>query len=181
MHEVYLLCLMLGAAVLIVQIVLDTFGGGASAALGIDADAGLDLLSVRTVSAGSALFGAVGLWLSSRGLPHFLSLSGSIVAAAIAMVSTAYLTRWMLRMESSGSLQLEGAVGQSGTVYLPVPAHRSGFGKVQFALQGRTVEMRAVADEAMTLPTGASVIVISVVDGDTVEVTPTPIIEGIDA
>jgi hypothetical protein len=52
---------------------------------------------------------------------------------------------------------------------------------VQFALQGRTVELRAVADEATPIPTGASVIVTGLMEDDTVEVVPTPQIEGIEA
>ncbi|MGH7576808.1 MAG: hypothetical protein ACREM1_16995, partial [Longimicrobiales bacterium] len=69
----------------------------------------------------------------------------------------------------------------AATVYLPVPPRRQGTGKVQFTLQGRTVELGAIADEAVVLPTGAAVVVVSVVNGDTVEVMPTPRIEGVDA
>jgi hypothetical protein len=52
---------------------------------------------------------------------------------------------------------------------------------VQFQLQGRTVELRAIADEAAAIPTGTPVIVVSVMEDDTVEVAHTPLIEGIDA
>jgi hypothetical protein len=182
MQDVFLLCLALGAIVLVVQIALDLFGVGHGHDMVGHAAAGdgLDLLSVRTVSAAAALFGAVGLWLGARGVPVLLSLPAALVAGAGAAVASAYITRQLLKLESSGSLQLENAVGQPGTVYLPIPPRRQGFGRVQFALQGRTVELRAVADESSVLPTGAAVIVVSVIDGDTVEVTPIPQLEGID-
>jgi hypothetical protein len=180
MQDVFLLCLALGAGVLVVQIVLSMVGGDALPHSVEDAGEGTDLLSVRTISAGTALFGSVGLWLGGRGMPLIVSLPAAVAAGIAAAVGTAYVTRQLLRFESDGSLRLGNAVGESATVYLPVPARRAGFGLVQLRLQGRTVELRAVADEAAEIPTGSSVVIVAV-EGDMVEVTPTPLIEGIDA
>ena len=173
---------LLGALVLVVQIGLDLLGVGHGHNGGYLASSdGLDLLSVRTLSAGAMLFGAVGMWLRQSGLPGLLLAPVALASGVAAAVGTAYITRQLLRLESSGSLQLENAVGQPATVYLPIPARRQGVGRVQFTLQGRTVELRAVSDENHVLPTGAAVIVVSILDNDTVEVTLTPQLEGIDA
>lgn len=182
MRDVFLLCLVLGAVVLVGQIVLGLLGiaGDLPEDIAHAAEDGVDLLSVRTVSAGATLFGAVGLWAGSQ-MPPILAVPLAGAAGLAAAVGTAYMTRQMLRLESDGSLRVDNAVGQPGTVYLPVPPHRQGAGKVQFTLQGRTVELSAVGNEADVIPTGAAVIVVGVIDGDTVEVTPTPLIEGIDA
>lgn len=185
MHEIFLFCLLLGGTVLIVQILLGLFAGSDSLPEPLQlgeagAEDGLDLLSVRTIAAGTTLFGATGVWLASRGLPAFINVPLATAAGIAAAIGTAYLMRQILKLESDGSLRLENAVGEPGTVYLPVPAQRGGYGKVQLALQGRTVELRAVSDTADVIPTGAAVIVVSLLDGDTVEVTPTPLIEGID-
>jgi hypothetical protein len=48
--------------------------------------------------------------------------------------------------------------------------------EVQFELQGRTVEMRAVSS-GEPVPTGTPVTIVGIVDGDTVEVFPTPTLE----
>jgi hypothetical protein len=178
MQDVYLVCLGLGALVLVGQIVLDFFGVGDAH---VAAGDGLDLLGVRSVSAGATLFGAVGLWLSTRGMPVVVSAPLALAAGAAAAIGTALLTRQMLRLESDGSLRLENAVGEAGTVYLAVPPRREGFGRVQLRLQGRTVELRAVSEEVAAIPTGAAVVIVSVLDDETVEVTPTPQLEGIDA
>jgi hypothetical protein len=179
-QDVFLLCLGAGALVLVGQIILDLIGSGG---LAVDHGIGdgLDLLSVRSMSAGTMLFGAVGLWLSSRGMPVFVTVPAGALGGFAGMVATAYLTRQMMRLESDGTLRIDRAIGQPGTVYLPIPAHREGHGMVQFTLQGRTIELRAVADEATLIPSGAPVIIVSVMDDDTVEVTPTPQLEGIDA
>lgn len=179
MQDVFFLCLGLGAGVLVVQIILGMIGGDVVPPSVGEAGEGTDLLSVRAISAGTALFGAVGLWLQGRGLPALITVPGAIVAGIAAAVATALMTRQVLRLESDGTLRLANAVGQAGTVYLPVPARRAGYGMVQFTLQGRTVELRAMADESEDIPTGSPVIVVAV-EGDTVEVTPTPLIEGID-
>lgn len=177
MHEIYLVCLGLGAIVLVVQVALDLLGiGDVHGSMGD----GLDLLSVRSVAAGTTLFGAIGLWLSSRGWPVLATAPVSVLAGLGAAVATAFVTRQLVRLESDGSLRLENAVGQAGTVYLTVPPRGEGAGRVQFALQGRTVELRAVSEEPAAIPTGAAVVVVSVVDAGTVEVTPTPQLEGID-
>jgi hypothetical protein len=182
MQNAFLLCLALGAGVLIVQVIMDLLGGGADVDTGsAGAGDGLDLLSVRSVSAGAMLFGAIGLWLNGRGMPLVITVPAAALGGVTAMILTALVTRQLSRLESDGTLRLDNAIGESATVYLPVPAHRAGFGVVQVKLQGRTVELRAVADEDAVIPTGTSVIVTSVMDGDTVEVVPTPLIEGIDA
>lgn len=183
MHDVYLICLVLGAAVLIVQTILGLLGVGDVLPGAADADVadGFDLLSVRSLSAGATLLGAVGLWLSARGMPLLISAPAALAAGAAAAAGTAFVTRQMMRLESDGTLRLENAVGQSGTVYLTVPARGEGHGLVQFTLQGRTVELRAVSDDSAVIPTGTAVVVVSLREDDIVEVMPTPLIEGIDA
>jgi len=183
MQDVFLVTLALGAGVLVVQIVLGIAGGHVDVHHDFhsgDHDS-MHLLSVRSVAAGATLFGAVGMWLAGRGLPFLIAGGGALVAGMVAAVATAFMTKQMMQLESDGTLQVENAVGQSGIVYLPIPPRGEGAGKVQFKLQGRTVEMGAVGSETTVIPTGAPVIVVSVVNNDTVEVVPTPLIEGIDA
>ncbi|HYC80887.1 MAG TPA: hypothetical protein VEB65_03815, partial [Solirubrobacterales bacterium] len=73
-----------------------------------------------------------------------------------------------------GSIDLSNAVGAAGQTYLQIPPAGGGHGLVQVPVQGRTVELRAVTPEGSPIPTGAPVIVVAVVDGETVEVVPTP-------
>lgn len=183
MQDVYLICLGIGAVVLITQTLMSVLGAGHILPDGLehsDASEGLDLLSVRAISAGATLFGATGLWLGARDLPIVITLPAGLAAGLFAVVGTAYLTRQLFRLESDGTIRTDNAVGQSGTVYLPVPARGNGHGVVQFTIQGRTVELRAVSENDAVIPTGTPVIAVAVMAGDVVEVTPTPLIEGID-
>jgi hypothetical protein len=186
METFFLVCVALGGAVLVIQVVLSLLGMVAHLPDAIDDVAhgggalhALDLLSVRAVSAAAVVFGATGMGLSQL-LPPVLAAVSAAPLGLFAAVVTAYVTRLMLRLESDGSLRLDGAVGQQGTVYLPVPGAGAGTGLVQFPLQGRTVELRAFTRDPGGLPTGSSVFVISVdLENETVEVVSTSSVEGI--
>jgi hypothetical protein len=181
MHALFVYALGLGAVVLIAQIVLSALGlvTDLPDALGDSGGDGLELLSVRTIAAGAVGFGAGGLAVSAM-LPPLLALPVALGAGLATAAATAYLSRMLFRLESSGNLRLDEAPGQIGTVYLPVPAANEGTGLVQFTLQGRTVELRAYTRERTALPTGAAVLVISIdSETETAEVIPTTDIEGL--
>jgi hypothetical protein len=79
--------------------------------------------------------------------------------------------RSLHRLKADGTIHLERALGQSGTVYLTIPGQKSGLGKVTFRLQNRTVECQAVTPHGQ-LPTGSNIVVSAVLGPDTVEVVP---------
>jgi hypothetical protein len=187
MHTMFTIALLTGGIILAIQVVLSLIGIDKSFA---DADldasggespvlSGAELLSVRSMAAAAAVFGATGLALE-RFIPAFIAAMPALIAGFGAAVLNAYLTRLMLRVQSDGSLRLADAIGATGTVYLPVPGSNAGAGIVQFALQGRTVELRAVTRESAALPTGTPVLVVSVDPaGETVEVVSTSSIEAL--
>jgi hypothetical protein len=181
MHTVFMFCMGAGALVLMAQIALSLIGLAGDAPDVIDdvdgASGALNLLSVRALAAGAVFYGAAGLVLS-RVVPAWLAGGAALVPAVAAAAGTAWLTRLMFRAESSGNLLLDGAAGQLGTVYLPVPGANAGTGLVQFTLQGRTVELRAFTREPAALATGSAVLVVSVdAETETAEVISTNSIE----
>jgi hypothetical protein len=197
MELLFQACVVLGGVVLVLQVVLSLVGLGGhdldvhaptdvhvagphAAAGGIDSSGALSLLSVRALSAGVAVFGASGLVLL-RLVPGWLAALVSVAPALLVATLTASLTRLMVRMEVSGTLRLEEAVGQSATVYLTVPAssvEASTHGLIHLTLQGRSVELRAVTREAESLPAGSSVVVLSVSEnGELAEVVPSSTFE----
>lgn len=89
------------------------------------------------------------------------------------------MMRSMLKFEHDGSINIQRAVGESATVYVPVPASQQGSGKVTLTLQGRTVEYQAVTSEGQQLPTGTAVLIVEVLSDDTVEVVPLPSLDGV--
>ena len=186
MQTFFLTCAILGGLILVVQLMLGMLGivhdgidgPGGHDGVHVDqhegASAGLNLLSVRALSAGLGFFGIGGLAGLATGLGLLAALPFGVGLGLAAMVGTAMITRWMLTLEDDGSVSIHGAVGSTGTVYLSIPADRKGTGKVLLTLQNRTVEYQAITPQE-ALPTGAAVLVVDVVGPDTVEVVPDPI------
>jgi hypothetical protein len=108
----------------------------------------------------------------SLGGPGVLALPAAVAAGGASAALVAVAQRQLKRLERDGTVRLENAVGEPATVYLSIPGGTAAPGKIHLALQGRTVELRAVSHEA--LPTGAEVVVVDVLDDDTVEVALLP-------
>jgi hypothetical protein len=100
-----------------------------------------------------------------------LSLAIALAAAVGALFGVASLMRSLHRLKADGTVRIERAVGQPGTVYLTIPAQKAGAGKVTLTLQNRTLEYQAVTPHQQ-LPTGSKIVVTAVLGPDTVEVVP---------
>jgi hypothetical protein len=185
MTTLFLTCAALGGGVLILQLVLSLIGigdghhDGHLPHVGEDVEAGLQLFSVRALSAGLGFFGVGGLaGLSLAGhtaLGVVVSLLLGATVGFAAVVAVAAAMRAMLRFEDDGTVRIDGAVGVSGDVYLTIPGGREGVGKVHLPLQNRIVEYQALTLHNDALPTGARILVVDVAGPDTVVVVPDPI------
>lgn len=184
MTTFFLVCAALGGGVLVVQLLLGLLGvvdagGDVDAGDGHDgghghlASEGLDLMSVRALSAGVAFFGLGGLAGLATPLGLLAAIPLALIAGTAAMFGTAVAMRWMLGFDDDGTVSIHGAVGATGTVYLTIPGERKGAGKVTLTLQNRIVEYQAVTSDA-PLPTGAPIMVVDVVGPDTVHVVADP-------
>lgn len=172
----FLACAALGGVVLVLQLLSSFVGGDADVDHDLQAGdthlgEGLDLLSVRSISAGIAFFGVVGAGTRLSGWPLLLGLPAAIAAGGVATWVVAYLMRAMRRLEDDGSERIENALGQTATVYLRIPANGEGAGKIHVPMQGRTVEYQAITPGG-ALPSGSLVIVRDIVGPDTLEVVP---------
>ena len=178
MTTIFWVCAIAGGGFILLQSLMGLLGlgdhdpGGGDVPGDVHASDGLNLLSIRAISAGLCFFGLSGLAVREWGGPALLALPVALAAGVGVAAGVAFAMRGMRRMESDGVLRMERAVGQPATVYLSIPGQMSAPGKIHLFLQGRTVEMKAVSREA--LPTGAPVVVVDVVSPDTLEVAPQP-------
>ena len=76
------------------------------------------------------------------------------------------------RLSQDGTQRIEGTIGETGTVYVPIPGNGSGVGKVHVRLQDRMVEYAAMTDSAEQIPTSARVEVVAIIGEDTLNVRP---------
>lgn len=137
----------------------------------------LRMLSIRALTAACAFFGLGGLGGISLGLSAFLSVSIAVVAGLIAMYIVAWIMRALSNLRSEGNVYIECALGSHGTVYLAIPEENSGIGKVLVNVQDRTMEYDARSKHG-PLTTGTPVVVVDIVDSNTLQVEPVESIEG---
>lgn len=131
------------------------------------------LLTFRTVVAAMTFFGLAGLAGRSAELPGELTFVVALAAGAAAMYGVHWLMQSLKKLRADGTVRIERAVGRPGTVYLRIPAHKSGAGKIHVNVQNRTMEYEAMTTHEL-LPVGAKVVVVNVLGPDTVEVELVP-------
>jgi len=183
METVFLVCALLGGTIAVCQLAMGLLGFGVEHDTDTDTDHdfGADhgdsghgnwffgMLSVRSATAALLFFGLGGMTALSYGATEPAAFGIALGSGVLALYTVAMVMRSLSKLKADGTARIERAVGHAGTVYLRIPASKTGPGKIHLMLQNRTVEYQAVTagDE---LPTGASVKVIAVVSSDTVEV-----------
>ena len=186
MNTLFLICAGVGGTLIICQFVMALLGiGGDHHGFGGDHgghDTGhggghdthaenwfLGLLTFKTVSTAVTFFGLGGLTAQYYDLPPASVGLAAVFSGLSAFYLVAMLMKGMTKLKSDGTVNIDAAVGQHGTVYLRVPAFKEGAGKVTLNLQNRTVELEAITF-GPELPTGAPITVREVLEGGIVEV-----------
>ena len=169
MQAFYLVCAVFGGGILLAQLLLgvagfDGFGSG-DGHHSFDGHGhlaeGMHLRSARAIAAGITFFGLGGLLGLQLGLGSLLSLPIGVLVGALAQTGTAKVLKNLSRFDQDRTLILDRAVGQSGKVYLTVPAEGSGLGKVHVSVQERLIEAPAITRHE-AIPTGAAVLIVDV-------------------
>ena len=158
--------------VLVVQTILLLFGigDGSDADMDIDpdgfdisdaGDGGLMLFSIRGIVAMFCVAGWAGVVFVDLGLAPIPAVLLAILCGVAALFGIAYLMKAVLKLQSNGNIQIGGAVGKTGEVYIPIPAKGQGRGKINLTLQDRFIEVDAITRAEEPLKTGETVRVVS--------------------
>jgi len=171
----FMTCAIIGGAVFLVRMVLLLVGMGDQGDLGElgEGDAGdmdhtsdesFRFLSIQSMSSFFLMFGLVGLTVLRNGGAVWMAFAAAIGSGGITVWLVSQLFAFMKRLQSDGTLRIQNAVGQVGTVYLTIPA--DGSGQVQVPVQGalRIFEARSV--KRIKLPTGERIRVVEVTAGN---------------
>lgn len=133
--------------------------------------AGFHIFTVRTIISFFVAFGWMGVSLASADVGAGLNMLISLAFGLLVMFLVALLMYGVYRLQSDGTADNRNAIGVAGTVYLAIPAHRAGRGKVNVMLQGSYVERDAVTDEEDALPYGTEVVIVGVSGENTLVVS----------
>jgi len=184
--SVFLGCAALGGLVLLVQTVLLLLGhddGGDTLTEGvpeignagsgeIHGDDGLGLLSIRSVASFFCFFGLGGWMALAQDMGNGAALLVGVAAGLVMLFAVAWLFSLQKKLHSAGNMDTANAVGNTARVYIRIPAHNAGKGKVQVLVQGRTGEFQACTRAARDLESGSEVRIVKQITLDTFEVEP---------
>lgn len=127
------------------------------------------IVTFRTVVAALTFFGLAGMASQTSDIAPLPTMAIAIASGFASMLAVHWMMKQLSRLKADGSVRIDHAVGKTGTVYLKIPGHLGGAGKIQLNLQNRTVELSAWTDRG-EIATGATVTVLRVVGPDSVEV-----------
>ena len=180
---VYLTCAVLGGSVLALQTLALLFGfGGMDDIDGLDGmDGGFELegtdgafgfLSVRGLSAFLTFFGLAGWGGVTAGWPGWVTGLVALLSGLLIMALVGWLFTLQKHLYSEGNLHPERIVGETGQVYLRIPANAKGRGKITVSIQERSEQFEAMtpADYDRELPTGSEVRIVRMIAPGSFEV-----------
>lgn len=164
----------LALLILIIQLVLSFFGGDAdSMDGGFDAHGdGLGVFSIRGVAGFFTGFGWTGAVLLRSGHSLVVAIIGGLIVGLGFMFVIFFMMRSMMRLQSSGTLDYNNAIGEVATVYVTVPADAKAGGQIEVMVQGRLITAEAIYRGASSIAPGSKVQVVEKVGNSTFIVTP---------
>ena len=161
----YGICAVIGGCLFLILMVLMFIG------IEFDFDAladGSGHVSLHGISGFFTLFGIVGLYLNSQGYGALVSSAGGIGAGGVMFLTVSRIIMSMRKLESSGNITVDQAVGAKGSVYAEILPGQSG--AVTIFIGDRERRYDAMTDEPAGLKTGDVVEVKEVISGSLLKV-----------
>jgi membrane protein implicated in regulation of membrane protease activity len=131
----------------------------------------LRMISFRTLVAAFTFFGLAGMAAQSAKASTPIVLAVALAAGFAAMYCVFWIMQALARLKADGTVHIQRTLGKEAKVYLPIPGHGGGLGKVFVNLQGRTMEYPATTS-GDPLAAGARVVIVNVVGQNTLQVQP---------
>lgn len=148
------------------------FGGGLDMHPDFDGDPSMNLFTFRNLVNFFLGFSWTAILMHGKFSSEALVLLLAFVVGVALVTVVMLMFKWLAGMQQSGNINVyKSAVGCHGKVYLTIPGERRGTGKVQITINGAVREYDAVTD-CDSIPTGAQIKVVEVVDSSTLLVEP---------
>ncbi len=165
--------------IFIVQTIMTFIGADADADFSADVDTSADGSDLSNIDGGSNLytfrnfvnfflgFGWTSVLLYDSVRPRILLFIIAVIVGVALVAAVMWLFKWLAGMQQSGTIDIyKSAVGCNGSVYLTIPASRSGEGKVQISINGAVREYNAMTD-GDSIKNGTTIKVVEVIDNHT--------------
>lgn len=158
--------------VLVIQIGLALLGFDDVDGADLDAGDGLGFMSIRSLVGFFGGFGWTGVIMLENEASLPVATGAGVLVGALFMLSIAYVMKLLYSFGESGTIDINNAVGETGIVYITVPAGRSAPGQVRVLVQGRLTIFSALTSFPQPIPAESRIRVTGIVDSGTLLVEP---------
>ncbi len=156
-EQIYWGIAIVASAIFIIQTTLTLIGLDSDVDFDVDdLDTGFSVFSVRSVIAFFVFFGWGGVAALASGLRPPQALMIAFLIGFLAMVAIAYVFFKLLQLQESGTVDVKSAISREAEVYLTIPGHKEGIGKIHVDVEGKMMEFDAVTADS-TILTGSIV------------------------
>jgi hypothetical protein len=125
------------------------------------------IFSIRSIGSFFTGFGWTGAMFLQNGHSVGVATLAATLVGSLILAGFLGLMRWLHSFKSDGTVNYKNAVGNVGSVYIPIPAKRKGMGQIQVEVQGRLSVVNAVSDSEEKIENRTAVRVESLVDSRT--------------
>lgn len=125
---------------------------------------GTGIFSIRSIGSFFVGFGWTGAMLLDKGYGVGVATLGGTIMGSIILSAFLAMMRWMQSLKSDGTVDYKNAIGNIGTVYIPISPRRKGIGQIEVQLQGRLAVVGAVTDDEEKMETRTAVRVKDLID-----------------
>ena len=134
-----------------------------------DLGGGMNLFTIKNLIGFIMGFGWAGVCLHGNITSTMLLLLISVLVGCLFVVMFIIIYKQTRKLDRNGAYDINDCLNKSASVYLRIPAGGEGKGKVQISLNGSVHEFYALTDED-GIPSGQTVRIVEVLDGETVKV-----------
>ncbi len=125
------------------------------------------IFSIRSIGSFFTGFGWTGAMFLQNGHSVGVATLAATLVGSLILAGFLGLMRWLHSFKSDGTVNYKNAVGNVGSVYIPIPPKRKGMGQIQVEVQGRLSVVNAVSDSEEKIENRTAVRVDSLVDSRT--------------
>lgn len=128
----------------------------------VESSQAFKILSLRSIITFFTLFSWASALYTADGMPTVKAMSIGTAWGLVGMLAIAAIFWAMGKLTETGTKDIAMAKGQTGTVYLDIPAE--GFGEVKTMVGGVVEHIKAKSVHGEALPAGTEVRVVNVID-----------------
>ena len=122
------------------------------------------IFSIRSIGSFFTGFGWTGAMFMQNGHSVGVATLAATVVGSLILAGFLSLMRWLHSFKTDGTVNYKNAIGNVGSVYIPIPPNRKGIGQIQVEVQGRLAVINAISDSEEKLENRIAVRVKSLVD-----------------